>query len=695
MNSYLVSFLNLLGKHKNHLIFLVLFFLFSLILILFLTYPLVTDPSNIVFGFTGDNFSSIWYNWWLKYSYHLGINADPSYFIGYPFGSDLVTNVAAEELLWTTPIKILTFLFNEVLAFNILVILSFPLSAVSMYLLSYYVTKSKAIAIFAGLAYAFTPYHFWQGYAHISLALTQWLPLYLLSLLYFEKVRTYLSAVFLAFSLFLVLMTTFYYGFFMLLITPVFLVWKALYHTIKRTPNYFNSQLLKSALMVVMVFSLLMSIFIFNLLSHRPEQSFNNIPKRTLNDLLSLSARPWDFLIPAPNHFLFGEGGQDFYINQIIPLTKDYKSISAFLPERVLYVSFTAVILSLVGLLVGLYKKRFRELSLSLLILSLWAGILASPAFIIVKGYTLYLPSYYLYELVPFFRAYVRIGTILQIFVILFACVGLYYLTHKLKPFTRILCISLATFLVLFEFAPKPGSSITDLRSITSAYKWLEKQNPEAVVVEYPSGFDIPDTLIAQRIHKKRVINPIQNPRQSIFQGIENPFSPLSLRILGQLGANYLVFHTQPLYDQRHPIDELRHIRYSSVLPPSTDLKAIYEDKGAYIYEIPKNDSDLMVGIISEQEAANWVGSNEKVLAKGTSYLFIGNFTTSTLKSQLSLGSLNKNILLTFPGHPNLTVGTPQEVTLKIGWNIISIDTPEETKISAELKDLTVENVED
>lgn len=80
------------------------------------------------------------------------------------------------------PGQALARLFGPVFAYNLLVLASFPLAAVTAYLLARYLLASHLAAMVAGFAYAFLPFHVMQAGGHPHIAQTQWLPLYLLAL---------------------------------------------------------------------------------------------------------------------------------------------------------------------------------------------------------------------------------------------------------------------------------------------------------------------------------------------------------------------------------------------------------------------------------------------------------------------------------------------------------------------------------
>src|SRR3990170_2699906 len=72
--------------------------------------------------------------------------------------------------------------WDPVVAYNAIVLLTFPLSALGAYLLARHLRLSRSASTLAGLAFAFSPFHLSHAAYHPHVAQTQWLPLYLLAL---------------------------------------------------------------------------------------------------------------------------------------------------------------------------------------------------------------------------------------------------------------------------------------------------------------------------------------------------------------------------------------------------------------------------------------------------------------------------------------------------------------------------------
>src|SRR4051812_651785 len=71
---------------------------------------------------------------------------------------------------------------GPVAAYNWLVLLTFPVSAIGAYLLARHLALERGGAALAAIAFAFSPFHIAQSAYHPHIAQTQWIPLYLVAL---------------------------------------------------------------------------------------------------------------------------------------------------------------------------------------------------------------------------------------------------------------------------------------------------------------------------------------------------------------------------------------------------------------------------------------------------------------------------------------------------------------------------------
>src|SRR6185436_11773214 len=110
---------------------------------------------------------------------------------------------------------------GPVAAYNWLVLLTFPLSAVAAYLLARDLALSPASAAFAAIVFAFSPFHLAHAAYHPQIAQTQWMPLYFLALWRCLDDSTPAAIGFLAIAAVGVTLSNFYGGLIAAVLTPV------------------------------------------------------------------------------------------------------------------------------------------------------------------------------------------------------------------------------------------------------------------------------------------------------------------------------------------------------------------------------------------------------------------------------------------------------------------------------------------
>jgi hypothetical protein len=152
----------------------VLLLVFYTILAIIITFPLVLNFNSSIYSLpqeyvlkakvpystpvrNADAYGTIWELWWKKQAFLQGLPENFSPLLG-------ISGMKTDAGLFHMPIvnaeaKWLTVIFNEVFAYNLLILLSFPLAGIAMYLLAFYLTRDKRAAALAGFIFAFAPLH--------------------------------------------------------------------------------------------------------------------------------------------------------------------------------------------------------------------------------------------------------------------------------------------------------------------------------------------------------------------------------------------------------------------------------------------------------------------------------------------------------------------------------------------------------
>jgi hypothetical protein len=126
-----------------------------------------------------DNFHYLWELWYPAHAIfdlHTSPFVDPKIYS--PFGFDLIRNqdMSPATVLLFAP---LTWAVGEVVAYNLIVLISFPLTAFGTYLLCRELWGSRLAAVVAGTAVGFCAYRVSHALGHLSIVTTQWIPFFL------------------------------------------------------------------------------------------------------------------------------------------------------------------------------------------------------------------------------------------------------------------------------------------------------------------------------------------------------------------------------------------------------------------------------------------------------------------------------------------------------------------------------------
>lgn len=152
------------------------------------TYPLIVRMGGSWMPFSGDMYMKLWDVWWLE---NLVQTGQPFYFsqdLFYPIGLDLSFHPTS----WTTTafVWLLAQIVGLFSAYKISILLAVFTSAYAAYLLALWLSKQPIAAWFAGIIYAFAPYHIADIRSHPDLAQLAPIPI---TILFFLQAFTKLN----------------------------------------------------------------------------------------------------------------------------------------------------------------------------------------------------------------------------------------------------------------------------------------------------------------------------------------------------------------------------------------------------------------------------------------------------------------------------------------------------------------------
>ena len=160
----------------------------------------------------------------------------------------------------------------------------------------------------------------------------------------------------------------------------------------------------------------------------------------------------------------------------------------------------------------------------------------------------IYMPSFFMYKILPMYRAYCRFGIVVMLAVAVLAGYGLKFVLEGLKSKNAKSTMAiLFCGLVLFEFWNYPPFKVIDISKVPSVYYWLKEQPKGIVIAEYPLDSGSPNEMYKfyQITHEKRIINgTIPGTYANKFaQDIIKLSDPKTEIILKSMGVTYVLVH--------------------------------------------------------------------------------------------------------------------------------------------------------
>ncbi len=221
------------------------------------TYPLVFEMDSAL----SDRGDPLLNTWILASNTHQ-LTTDPASLfhanIFHPFPNTLAYS---EHLLASTALAfpVIALTGNSVLGHNVVVLLSFVLSGIGMYLLATHLTGNRIAGIASGIIFAFCPFRF-EHMGHLQLLTIQWMPFTFLYLHRFFEKETARDLI--LFTLFLILqaLSCGYYAVYLGMAAGFFILWNVS-RRMGTGRRAFHSLLLKLALFAAVTLLVLYPVY--------------------------------------------------------------------------------------------------------------------------------------------------------------------------------------------------------------------------------------------------------------------------------------------------------------------------------------------------------------------------------------------------------------------------------------------------
>lgn len=554
-------------------------------------HPLLLHPFSILFGGYGDCQATV-AGMWAKINGHL--NSPIISLYSAPFGIPN-TDGGIQPLY-----EFLTYFFakwggGEISGYNLLVFLSFPLTAFLTYDFLFRLLKDPFAAFVGGTLFGFCPAAVLHASAgHLAFSINWMVPIFLWSLIYHRRCHRFHSALFIGGAYAILTLLSLYWGYFALFL--------GIYMGISDLVSYQGNKwkggwsYVPGVLLAVIILGIFLYPHILAQLTTDPRVLVESGKVRRFVELATLSARPWDYLLPPVTHPLWGR-----WTN---PLALRWVHGSNII-EQTLYLGLVPIVLFFVGIQLArknLFSGEHQHLFFTFVGGSIVMVILSAPPYIPLGPMKIPLPSYFLYPLFPMFRAYARSGVFVGFLLSCAAAVVLSQL-RRISPILKkkgvLLLIWSFVVFDIWSISPDLFSSI----QVPRVYDWLKNQPGDFIVAEYPM---IPYNEAAyyqypfwQRIHGKRLVNgalPQYKEAWSLYQDIQDLSKPEVVPILQKCGVKFVIVH--PLLYEEGPIPtpikrffpaHFSQAKYGSGRPP--DLSSLGEPFRVFgqdrVYRLP------------------------------------------------------------------------------------------------------------
>lgn len=427
----------------------------------------------------------------------------------------------------TLPLQLLT--NNIVLTENLYIFMTFPIAAVAMFFLSYFLTKHILASALSGLFFAFS-YPRLAQIGHMPMISSQWIPLFVLFLIKYVEDGSWKHLLWTFLFYLLSIASSIYFGIF-LIPFALFAIVLELVRWIRNKSMATVKKIVKSLLIFTIPMIVVLIIVLFPYIRLKAE-----LPgiKRTLEDASRLSAQMVDYRTVLPTSWI---ASSNIFIKDV--------------NERPLYPTFTLTFLALLGIVVGwkAHKKYIAFLTMS----GISALLLSfGPYLDIVIGkfewFHVTMPYYYLYPAIPILQS-IRVPARLSIIVVLalsgLAAIGLSYI---LKGKLKFLLSGLIIFLFMVEVwqVQTPSVPIAIGNDVPVVYQWLSTQPDSVIIAELPFR---PLAVIVSSM-QDQLFRPYEKIRDNDGYALETYRTYFSIYHRKRMLNGYSGFFPQVYHDQ-------------------------------------------------------------------------------------------------------------------------------------------------
>lgn len=478
-----------------------------------MTYPLFFKITTHIPAFfsTDESYAVLQNSWFIKFKFLHNLPKNVC-FVTFPFCTPVYKEFTA--YLFSGVQFFLSILTNPILTYNLQVLGNHFLNLLFMYLLVYKLTNNRLTSLVSGFIFAFSPYIFVRSWQHLG-ETYQWPMLLFLGSLFNLKTE-YRLRYRLVFILSLILLTiNFNVMYYSSVILALFLVYISISDW-RKNKAYFKQVIILTFVSFIILLPQMMPIFKNILFPVRSIPSAQNLFRRPFEDLFVQSAKPLSYFLPAAVHPIFGEFTEQFIGSPLYGIS---------FTEHTLYLGWVPLCLTFVAVRRWRRNKKTQGQSPKsgdspftkedfyigfFIFLAIAAWFFSQPPWWRFGQLKIYMPSFFMYRVLPMFRAYCRFGIVVMLAVAVLAGFSLRFILEKFNSQKMKVAITcLFSGLVLFEFWNYPPFKVIDVSKVADVYYWLKAQPQDIVIAEYPLDIDGPNEMykLFQTVHEKKIIN--------------------------------------------------------------------------------------------------------------------------------------------------------------------------------------------
>ena len=506
----------------------------------------------------------------------------------YPFGETLSKpqNITSTILIFLY--KLFSTLSTPICGVNLIILLGYMSTALVMFGLVKWLLKRFDIALFAGFAAAFVPFHQLKAQTHINYVSGCIFIAMVWAYLWFIKRPSYKKGALLA----LVNSTGFYFdGYFVLISTIViaalfsssfaFDLLRVIYN--RQQARHILSQAFARLKHIVLSLALLALILLPILLTYISNgtainQSLASVRSNIKSETELYGARPIEFVLPSYNNA---------FVPAKYPAWRATKLHGSNFSESTLYMGYTIIVLAMIGLLSLLYSKAravklkglpYPELVFTMTFVFAACFALSLPAIVVIFGHNIRTPVDILVKITANWRVLSRFFLAMDPLVIILASLGLYMITKGRSKPVRWAIVALCGLVLFLEYLPTPLHPTGDLyKNAPVIYKELQKDPSVKLVAEYPLADFVYTAGIFtfQPVHNKTLVNSndgsiSKGPFDSSIAGLNDS---QTLGVLKKLKVDVIVTHG--FTDERQGLKpyyvtpSIRNVNSTTSVPPT------------------------------------------------------------------------------------------------------------------------------